>query len=139
MKACLSIFTAPRIEQSFSAMKDIINAKTNRLDMQAYSAIQSVRYDLRASNTTTLDMYRREDVLRDPVDSSKIYHIHTASQRYKKRIAAARGSNPKPARKTVPKKSVHQLAQQVKKNIQKKRKAAQSQSSGRQSAKKRRV
>ncbi len=136
-KACLSIFTAPRIEQSFSAMKDIINAKTNRLDMQAYSAIQTVRYDLRANNTTTLAQYKREDVLRDPVDSSKIYHIHTASQRYKKRIAGARTSAPAKAKKTVQKKSVHQLALQVKKSIQKKRKAGQS--SGQLPAKKRRV
>ena len=90
VKACLSVFTGPQVEQSFSSMNLIINSKTNRLDIQTYCALQSVRYELKAKHTTALDYYHREDVVRDPVDRSVARHMQTAYSRYKKRLHTAR-------------------------------------------------
>ena len=58
IKATLSIFTCPVIEQSFSGMNDIITAKTNRLSIDTFSAVQSVKFDLHASKKTSFGRYR---------------------------------------------------------------------------------
>ena len=42
ISAALSIFTGPRIEQSFSMMNNIITKKTNRLDVTTFGSIQTV-------------------------------------------------------------------------------------------------
>jgi hypothetical protein len=90
VKACLSIFTGPHIEQSFSQMYDIINSKTNRLDISTYSAMQSIRYDLAAKCTTSEKLYHRADILRTPVNQSLVYHMNTSAGRYKKRLQSTR-------------------------------------------------
>ena len=41
IKACLSIFTGPMIEQSFSTMNNVINKKTNRINVETVNAIQT--------------------------------------------------------------------------------------------------
>ena len=58
-KACLSIFTGPRIEQSFSVMKDFMDRKSNHLAVRSYSAIQTIKYDLKARNTTTFSDFHQ--------------------------------------------------------------------------------
>ena len=42
IKACLSIFTGPMIEQSFTTMNNVINKKTNRINVETVNAIQTV-------------------------------------------------------------------------------------------------
>ena len=126
VKACLSIFTGPQIEQSFSVMNDIIDKKSNRLDIKTYSAMQAVKYDLKARKTSTLQHCHREDIHHDPVDKSLIFHMQTAYGRYyrklqvekeKKAEESKKGEGP---RKSTPKLTVHQLAQKMKKKIMKK-------------------
>ena len=58
IKACLSIFTGPMIEQSFSTMNNVINKKSNRINVETVNAIQTVKYDLKAKNETTISRYR---------------------------------------------------------------------------------
>ena len=47
IKACLSIFTEPMIEQSFSTMNNVINKKTNHINVETVNAIQTVKYYLK--------------------------------------------------------------------------------------------
>ncbi|KAK3759815.1 hypothetical protein RRG08_065447 [Elysia crispata] len=49
--ACLSIFSGPRVEQSFSIMNHIITSKTSSLNIKTYEAILCVKYMLLAQNT----------------------------------------------------------------------------------------
>ena len=44
----LPIFHGPKVESSFSAMGDVIDKKANRMCDRTYSAIQIVKYSMRA-------------------------------------------------------------------------------------------
>ena len=124
VKACLSIFTGPRVEHSFSLMNDIINKKSNRMNIDTFSAIQTLKYDLKSKETTTLKLYRREDIHKTPVDKALVYHMHTAYGRYKRK-AEAKSEEAKQKAKclklaSVPKpkpKSVHSIAQDTVRKI----------------------
>ena len=57
VKAALSIFTGPRIEQSFSLMNNTITSTTNRLLTDTFSALQTVKMDLIASKQKSSQRY----------------------------------------------------------------------------------
>jgi hypothetical protein len=86
VKAAISIFTGPQVEQSFSVMNNVISGTTNRMDISTYSAMQSVKYNLSAKHTTSLKSYHRDDILKTPVDKSVVYHVSTAYGRYKRKL-----------------------------------------------------
>ena len=44
----LSIFHGPRIESSFNVMGSIIDKKAGRINLETYSAIQGIKYVLKA-------------------------------------------------------------------------------------------
>ena len=88
VKACLSIFTAPQVEQSFSGMNDIINPKTNRLEVKTFAAIQSLRYALKAKHKSSLQLFHRADVRKDPVDHLIAKHLQTSHKTYVARLNA---------------------------------------------------
>ena len=85
VKACLSIFTGPHVEASFSRMNDIIDKKSNRMDIETYSGVMNVKCSLQTK--TSLELYRRSDPLHDPVDKNIRYFICTSHARFKKRTA----------------------------------------------------
>lgn len=87
VKACLSIFTSPRVEQSFNIMNDIITTTTNRLDVSTFDSVQTVRYYLSSKETlssssgyrsTALNIMNRYDVRTDFVDSIICRHMQQA-------------------------------------------------------------
>ena len=43
-----SIFHGPRVESSFNVMDDIIDKKSGRVNLETYSAIQGIKYGLKA-------------------------------------------------------------------------------------------
>ena len=45
--AVLTIFQALRVESSFSVMGDIMDKKSGRMNVAAYSSIQTIKYGLR--------------------------------------------------------------------------------------------
>ena len=90
IKACLSIFTCPHVEQSFSIMNNLINKKTNRLDVETYSAMATTRYQLMSKKSRSLVQFRRKDVFHDPVDKNVCYHLQTASARYNNKLKQRR-------------------------------------------------
>ncbi|KAK3758204.1 hypothetical protein RRG08_019677 [Elysia crispata] len=81
VKACLSIFCAPAVEQSFSMMNHIITAKTNRLDITTYAAYKGIKYHLLARKISSIEMFRRTDIVFSPVDKAMVFYIQTARQR----------------------------------------------------------
>lgn len=68
IKAAMSIFSGPMIEQSFSSMNEFLSKKTNRLKPETVAAIQSVRFDLKACKETSFTRYRRKNFLKTPVN-----------------------------------------------------------------------
>ena len=90
IKACLSIFTSPHVEQSFSIMNNLINTKTNRLDIETYSAMATTRYQLISKKSRALTQFRRKDVLHDPVDKNVCFYLQTASGRYNRKLKQRR-------------------------------------------------
>ena len=82
--ACLFIFHGPEVESSFNVMSDIVHAKSSRMNIGTYSAMQSVKYGLKAKNATAMDLYGRKDVVFDPVDRKLTSRMLSAAGRYKK-------------------------------------------------------
>ncbi len=131
VKAALSIFTGPKVESSFSAMNDIVDKKSNRLNVETYQAYQEVRYRLKAKKMTALQLYHREDKLHTPVNRSECFYLQTSYGRYSrklqkrqekkaersaKELGITASTTAKPKQKKV---SIHDVAKQVKRKIQK--------------------
>lgn len=51
----LSIFHGPRIESSFNVMGSIIDKKAGRINLETYSAIQGIKYVLKARTEGPLE------------------------------------------------------------------------------------
>ena len=49
-------------------MNNVINKKANSINIETVNTIQTMKYDLKAKNETTISCYRRTDVLRSPID-----------------------------------------------------------------------
>ena len=87
VKCALSIFTGPRVEQSFRIMNEVICPKTNRLHVSTFAAIQMVKYDLQAHHQSAIERYRRKDKLKSPVDTYLCKSMQTAYRRHKEKEA----------------------------------------------------
>ena len=120
VKASLSIFTGPMVESSFSMMNDIIDSQSGRTEIDTYSAILSVKYQLKLAGVTALSKFYRKDILRDPVDGNMCYYIRTASSRYKKRLATKREVMLHCQRKLTTKKNPKIKGTKKKSNVHKK-------------------
>ncbi|GFR96757.1 hypothetical protein ElyMa_006306400 [Elysia marginata] len=93
LKACLSIFTGPRVESSFSVMNNIITTKTNRMHINTYEAIHKIKYKILNTNKKSTQLYHRQDIIFSAVDQSLIFHMQTAHSRFIK---------DKPSKATLP-------------------------------------
>ena len=130
IKACLSIFTGPMIEQSFSGMNNIISKKTNRLNVETFSAIQTVKYDLKAKQQDSFLRYRRMNFLRSPINlplckkmslSYKAYSEKLEKIRNKRKVLHEKLGIDGPAKKKK-RVSVHEKAESVHHSVLKKKK-----------------
>lgn len=80
--ACLSIFSGPLVESSFSSMKNILDTKCNRTLVKLYSSIQTIRYSLRSKGETALTLYGSEKKDKH-ADKKLTLHMRTAYKDYK--------------------------------------------------------
>lgn len=71
VSALLTCFHGPKVESSFSQMGDVLDRKSNRMHVSTFSAIQSVKYGLKASNMTAIQSFSRKDKLRSPVNNNE--------------------------------------------------------------------
>ena len=77
----LSIFHRPHVEDSFSVTGDFINKKSNRMQVETYSAMQSVNYSLSSratANKKCVSVFRRENTVSSPVMSILSFNIMLA-------------------------------------------------------------
>ena len=108
-------------------MNNIISLKANRLQIKKISAIQKVKYDLKASNQTSVQKYRRINFLRSPLDQKLCSKITSSWKEYKDRLKETRQKkkrhNEEKVVSTIIKKkrvSPHEEAAKLKKKVFKK-------------------
>ena len=66
-------------------MNGIIDSRSGRTEIDTYSGIMTVKYQLKLAGVTASSRFYRKDILRDPVDGNMCYYIRTACSRYKKK------------------------------------------------------
>ncbi|KAH3842991.1 hypothetical protein DPMN_116497 [Dreissena polymorpha] len=83
--AGLSIFHGPAVESSFNSLGDIVDSKAASMEIGTYSAYQTVRYALKARQTTALEYFNRKDAHNNKVvDRHLCVNMRLSAQRYKK-------------------------------------------------------
>ena len=64
VRPCVSIFTGPMVEYSFSMMNNIIDSRSGRMEIETYSTIMTKKYSLNSSKSAALKC-NRKDILQD--------------------------------------------------------------------------
>lgn len=95
--AVLGCFHGPQIESSFSIMTNVLDSKSSRKAVSTYSAIMTVRYQLKSqtsnkSGSTALQYFVKKDHLHDPVDDKLCSNMRCAYKDHKAAQEAARES-----------------------------------------------
>ena len=67
MKASLCFFTMPVVESSFSMMNNIVDLRSGRTEIDTYSAIMSVKNQLKSAGVTASSEFHGK-IFKDPVD-----------------------------------------------------------------------
>ena len=92
VRLCVSIFTGPMVEYSFSMMNNI-DSRSGRMEIETYSTIMTKKYSLKSSKSAALK-FNRKEILQDSTryigDSTLLYYMRTSSSRYKKYLKTKR-------------------------------------------------
>ena len=93
VKALLSCFHGPQVEGSFSSMGNILDSIANRMTVQTFSAIQSIKYSLRAADKTSVEYFGKEDYLHDRVDGDIVRNMRGVYKVYSREQVHANAEN----------------------------------------------
>ncbi|GBM75841.1 hypothetical protein AVEN_8444-1 [Araneus ventricosus] len=88
--AMLACFHGPKIESSFSIMNSVVTSETNRLSVESFDAIQTLKYELMSEKKSAVQLYKK-DYLKDKVDINLCQNMNSASRNY--RAKALNNSN----------------------------------------------
>lgn len=73
------------VESSFNCLGDIVDSKAASMEVETYSAYQTVRYALKARHTTAMAYFSKKYVNQNAqIDKHMCVQIRMAAQRYKK-------------------------------------------------------
>lgn len=86
VKAILSCFHGPQVESSFSMMSEIVDKKSGKMEIQTFSAIQTVKYRLLSEKKTSVDFFKKKDYLHQPVDRNLCYNLKSSRMNYQKEL-----------------------------------------------------
>ena len=67
-----------------------LDSRSGRTEIDTYSVIMTVKYQLKSAGVTVSIKFHRKDNLRGPVDGNMCYYIRTACSCNKKRLASKR-------------------------------------------------
>ena len=79
----LSRFHGPQVEGSFKTMGDVIDPKSCRMNVETYSAIQTVKYGLRTEQNAVIKKFTRTYYLHEKVDTTLCRNLRSSAARYK--------------------------------------------------------
>ena len=71
-------------------MNDVINKKTNRMNVDTFSAIQTVKYDLRAKRQSSISKFHRINFLRSPINTKMCKRMMLSRKAYNEKLGAIR-------------------------------------------------
>lgn len=86
VKAILSLFHGPIVEGSFSMMSDIIDKRSGRMQIDTYSAIQTVRYKLLSEKKSAVEFFHKKDFLHQPIDATLCRNLRSSRMNYQKEL-----------------------------------------------------
>ncbi len=81
--AVLTSFHGPKVESSFSMMNSVVTSGKNRLTVESFDAIQTVKYELMSQEKSAVEMYKKKNYLQENVDKNLCKNMHSASKAYK--------------------------------------------------------
>ena len=86
VQSVLSIFHGPAVESTFSVMGDVIDSHSGRMNMETYSAVQDVKYGLKARlpsvSNKSVKVFARKERLHTPVDTKLSTNMRNAYNKY---------------------------------------------------------
>jgi len=88
--AVLTCFHGPQVESSFNTMNDVIDERSGRTEIETYSAIQSVKYAMRAKGKTASQLFYRKNKLYDPVSKDLCNNFRSSSKVYRSDLEVKR-------------------------------------------------
>jgi len=86
--AALTVFHGPQVELSFNTMKDIIDPGSSNMNLSTYSAMQTVKYELKSQKKSAIELFERGDPVFDPVNLKICRSVRGAASVYKKQLKA---------------------------------------------------
>lgn len=81
--ALLTCFHGPKVESSFSIMNSVVTSSTNRLTVESFDAIQTVKYELMSQKKSAVELFRKKDYVKDKVDKNLCRNMNSASKNYR--------------------------------------------------------
>lgn len=85
--AALSCFHGPMVEGSFNVMGHVIDNQSTSMDISTYSAYQTIKYNLRSRNTTSVALYKRIHALHAPINKAMCRSIRNAASIHKQKTS----------------------------------------------------
>ena len=73
-----SIFHGPEVERNFSLLAQTLNPHTARLNVETVNSILTIKYFLRAENTTSCIKFYRNDIVLDPIPKALMQKMQNA-------------------------------------------------------------
>ena len=112
------------MEDSFSVMGDIMDKKSGRMNVETYSAIQTVKYSLtaKASKSSkkqkTIQFFHREDRLKSPVAKKLVKDIRSTKKLYEEDLEQRKSAKQGPQNNIqITKKNVLKTSAQVEQTL----------------------
>ena len=84
--ALLSCFHGPQVESSFSIMGDVMGKQSGNMNIEIFSAIQTVKYKLSSQNKSAIDFFKKDNFLHDQIDNKLCRNMKTSYHEYQKQL-----------------------------------------------------
>jgi hypothetical protein len=84
VKALLTCFHGPQVESTFSMMGNILDKQSSNMQIETYSALQTVKYKLLSENKSAVEYFQKKDPLHDPVSSKLSYNLKNSCNMHEK-------------------------------------------------------
>ena len=93
--ALLTIFHGLRLESSFSVMGDVMDKKSDRMNVSTYSVIQTVKYSLNGKTShafrpKSVQVFQRSDRLKSSMMSKAVEGIRNSKKVYQNKLVISK-------------------------------------------------
>lgn len=89
-RAGLSVYSGPKVESTFSEAANIMDKRRSQLNVETYSSYQDVRYYLRSTGKSAVELFKLNDIVFGQPDFAVCAAMRQAASVYKAKIAKAK-------------------------------------------------